>query len=250
MAGHSKWSQIKRKKGATDAKRGKLFTKLIREITVAARMGGGDVQGNPRLRTAIAAARHQNMPNDNIERAMKRGTGELAGVSYEELTYEGYGPGGTAVIIDVMTDNKQRTVSEIRHCFSKYNGHLGENGCVAWNFETKGFLAVSKDMVTEEKLMSLALEAGAEDIREEGKNFEITTAPKDFEKVKEGLESSGIKFALAEIAKLPKTLVQIKGKDAEQMMKLVEAFEDNDDVQNVYTNSDIPDEVIDKLGNE
>ncbi len=248
MSGHSRWSTIKRKKGVADARKGKIFTKLIKEITVAARIGGGDPNSNARLRTAVTAARQQNMPGDNVDRAIKKGTGELEGVHYEEFTYEGYGPAGTALLVDVMTDNKQRTISEIRHIFTRHNGNLGETGCVAWNFETKGLLALSKDSINEEKLMELALESGADDVREIGNNFEITTDPRKFENVKKKLEDAKLNFIVSEIAKLPKSPVQIEGKQAEQMIKLVEALEDNDDVQHVYTNSDIPDEVMEKLG--
>ncbi len=247
MSGHSKWSTIKRKKGAADAKRGKVFSKLIKELTVAARMGGGDPAGNPRLRSAIQIARGQNMPNDNIERAIKKGTGELEGTSYDEITYEGYGPGGVAILVEVMTDNKQRTVPEMRHTFTKYHGNLGESGCVAWNFETKGIMAIDTDQVSEDKLMELAIDAGAEDVRKVGSSFEVLTDPKDFEQVKEKLEGSQLKFALAEVAKLPKTTTKLEGKQAEQMIKLIEALEDNEDVQNVYNNSDISEEDMEKI---
>jgi len=247
MSGHSKWNTIKRKKGLVDAKRGKIFTKVIREITMATREGGGDPDGNPRLRTAISAARAQNMPNSNVERAIKKGTGELEGVSYEEITYEGYGPAGAAVIVDVMTDNKQRILAEVRHLFSKYNGNLGENGCVAWNFETKGLIVVPQEAITEEKLMELVLEAGADDIRDEGKNFEIITDPKDLEAVKEKLDQAKIPMLVSEIAKLPKNTVRLEGKHAEQMIKLVDSLEDNDDVQHVYNNSDVSEEVMERF---
>jgi YebC/PmpR family DNA-binding regulatory protein len=192
MSGHSKWSTIKHKKGATDAKRGKIFTKLIKEITVAARMGGGDINANPRLRTAVLAAKAENMPKDNIERAIKKGTGELEGVNYEESTYEGYGPGGAAVIVESLTDNKNRAVAEIRHIFSKYGGNLGANGCVAWMFDKKGYLVVEKSVIDEDSLMETALEAGAEDVREDGDNFEVITEPDDFEAVKEAVDAAGI----------------------------------------------------------
>ncbi|MFH1262879.1 MAG: YebC/PmpR family DNA-binding transcriptional regulator [Pseudomonadota bacterium] len=247
MSGHSRWSTIKRKKGLADAKKGKIFTKLIKEITVAAR-GGGDPNVNSRLRAAITLARQQNMPGDNVERAIKKGTGELEGVSYEEITYEGYGPGGAAVIVDVLTDNKHRTIAEIRHAFTAHNGNLGENGCVAWNFETKGVLAVSKEKTTEDALMELALDAGAEDVRDAGDNFEIVTEPREYEGVKKKLEEKKVTFVLAEIAKLPKNTIRIEGKNAENMVKLVTELEDNDDVQHVYTNSDIPDEIMESIG--
>lgn len=247
MSGHSRWSTIKRKKGAADARKGKVFTKVIKEITVAAR-GGGDPNTNSRLRAAIASARQQNMPSDNIERAIKKGTGELEGVNYEEVTYEGYGPGGAAVIVDVLTDNKQRTLSEIRHAFTAHNGNLGENGCVAWNFEKKGLLAVSKEKMEEDKLMEMALDAGAEDVRDVGSNFEITTDLRNFESVKKKLEDGGIAFVVAEIAKLPKNTMRVEGRDAENIVKLIAELEDNDDVQHVYTNSDIPDEILERVG--
>jgi YebC/PmpR family DNA-binding regulatory protein len=247
MSGHSRWSTIKRKKGAADARKGKVFTKLIKEITIAAR-GGGDPNTNSRLRSAITSARQQNMPGDNIERAIKKGTGELEGVSYEEITYEGYGPGGAAVIVDVVTDNKQRTLSEVRHAFTAHNGNLGENGCVAWNFETKGLLVVAKGKMTEDQLMELALEAGADDVREEGENFEVITDPREFENVKKKFEEGKIAFVEAEIAKLPKNMMRLEGKAAENMVKLVAELEDNDDVQHVYTNSDIPDEIMESIG--
>ncbi len=247
MSGHSKWSTIKRKKGAADAKRGKIFTKLIREIAVAAKMGGGDPSSNPRLRTAVAAAKAQNMPKDNVERAIKKGTGELEGVTYEEVTYEAYGPGGVAMLVDCMTDNKQRTVSEVRHIVTKHNGNLGEVGSVAWNFDLKGYLVIEKEQVSEEDLMEWALEAGAEDIKDTGSAFEVFTAPGEFDNVRGALEDKGLNFGLAQISKLAKNTVQLEGKEAEQMIKLVEALEDLDDVQNVYSNSDISEEVLEKL---
>jgi YebC/PmpR family DNA-binding regulatory protein len=249
MSGHSRWATIKRKKGLADAKKGQVYTKLIKEITVAARMGGGDVASNPRLRTAIASARAQNMPHDNVERAIKKGTGELEGVTYEEVTYEGYGPGGAAVILEAMTDNKHRTVAEIRNLFGKHNGNLGESNSVAWNFEKKGYLAVDKKLIAEEKLMNLALEAGAEDVRDEGANFEVITSPHNFESVKEKLQAQKLSFVVAEVSMIPKTTVRLEGKQAEQMVKLVDALEEHDDVQHVYSNSDIPEEVLAGLGN-
>ncbi len=244
MSGHSKWSTIRHKKGAADAKRGKVFTKLIKEITIAARIGGGDPAANPRLRTAIAAAKNENMPKDNMDRAIKKGTGELEGVSYEENTYEGYGPGGAAVLLESLTDNKNRAVAEIRHIFSKRGGNLGENGCVAWMFDKKGYLNVEKNAADEEQLMEVALEAGAEDVREDGDSFEIITEPDDFESVREALEKAEIPYTEAEVTMLPQNIVSLTGKEAEQMMKLMEALEDCDDVQKVYTNADIPDDMV------
>jgi len=244
MSGHSKWSTIKHKKGAADARRGKVFTKLIKEITVAARTGGGDPAGNPRLRQAIAAAKAENMPKDNIERAVKKGTGELEGVSYEESIYEGYGPGGAAIFVESLTDNKNRAVSEIRHLFSKHGGSLGENGCVAWMFSKKGYFVVSKAAADEEKLMEIALEAGAEDVREDDGNFEVIAAPEDYEPVKTALDAAAVTYDVGEITMLPSTTANLSGKDAEQMVRLMEALEDCDDVQKVYTNADIPDDVM------
>ena len=245
MAGHSKWANIKHRKGAADAKRGKIFTKLIKEITVAARMGGGDINANPRLRSAVAAARAENMPKDNIERGIKKGTGELEGVNYEEIVYEGYGPGGAAVMIESLTDNKNRAVADIRHIFSKCGGNLGENGCVAYMFDKKGFFDVARDSVDEEKLMEVALDAGAEDIREEESSFEIITEPKDFEPVKEALATAEIPLNISEVTMLPQTTTNLVGKEAEQMLRLMETLEDCDDVQKVYTNADIPDDLVD-----
>jgi YebC/PmpR family DNA-binding regulatory protein len=244
MSGHSKWSTIKHKKGAADAKRGKIFTKLIKEITVAARMGGGDPGANPRLRSAVLAAKNENMPKDNVERAIKKGTGDLEGVSYEELIYEGYGPGGAAVIVESLTDNKNRAVADIRHIFSKAGGNLGENGCVAWMFDKKGYIVVEKTAVDEEKLMETALEAGAEDVREDDGSFEIITAPEDFEAVKTAVDQAGIPCMDAEITMLPKTTMDLAGKEAEQMIRMMDMLEDCDDVQKVYTNADIPEEMV------
>jgi YebC/PmpR family DNA-binding regulatory protein len=245
MSGHSKWSSIKHKKGAADAKRGKVFTKLIKEITVAARMGGsGDPAINPRLRTAIQAAKSENMPKDNIERAIKKGTGELEGVNYEESVYEGYGPGGAAVYVESLTDNKNRAVADIRHSFSKSGGSLGENGCVAWMFDKKGYIAVKKEAVDEELLMETAIEAGAEDVREDNGSYEIITAVQDFESVKSAIDEAAIPFIEAEVTMLPQTTVDLAGKEAEQMMKLMESLDDCEDVQKVYTNADIPEEMV------
>ncbi len=247
MSGHSKWSSIKHKKGATDAKRGKIFTKLIKEITVAARMGGGDPDANPRMRTAIAAAKSENMPKDNIERAIKKGTGELEGVNYEESTYEGYGPGGAAVFIESVTDNKNRAVADIRHIFSKNGGNLGENGCVAWMFDKKGYIAIEKKMVDEDSLMETSIEAGAEDVREDNGSFEIITEPDDFESVKTAIDKAAIVYIDAEITMLPQSTTNLEGKQALQMVKLMEALDDCEDVQKVYTNADIPEEIVNNM---
>ncbi len=248
MSGHSKWSTIKHKKAAQDAKRGKIFTKLIREIMVAARLGGGDPSANPRLRAAIAAAKSENMPKDRIERAIKKGTGEIEGVYYEEVTYEGYAPGGVAVLIEAMTDNRQRTVAEMRYLFSKRGGNLGEPGSVAWIFEKKGLIIVEKDKVDEDTLMTIALEAGADDLQEQEKEWEIHTSPEDFEKVKAELEKNSIPFVSAQITMVPKTTVKVEDeKQASQILKLMEALEDHDDVQHVYANFDIPDAILEKV---
>ena len=247
MSGHSKWSSIKHKKGAADAKRGKIFTKLIKEITVAARMGGGDPDGNPRLRSAIAAAKGENMPKENIERGIKKGTGELEGVSYEEASYEGYGPGGVAVLVDCLTDNKNRTVADIKHLFERHGGNLGEPGCVAWMFEQKGLMAFEKDKVDEEELFDLALEAGAEDVREEETEFEVITAPSDLESVKQAIDDAGLSYTLAEVTKIPQNTVKVEGKKAQQTLNLMRSIEDHDDVSHVYANCDIPDDVMEAL---
>jgi len=245
MAGHSKWANIKHRKGAEDAKRGKIFTKLTKEIIVAARMGGGDPNANPRLRAAIQSAKSNNLPKDKVERAIKKGTGELEGVNYEETNYEGYGPGGAAVLVESMTDNKNRAVSEIRHIFSKHGGKLGENGCVDWMFDKKGWIAVNKSNTDEETLMTVALDAGAEDIREEDRdNYEIITPPDAFEDVKAALSEAEIPYENDEVTMLPQSYINLSGKEAEQMYRLMDALDDNDDVQKVYTNADIPEEVI------
>ena len=246
MSGHSKWSSIKHKKAAKDARRGKLFTKLIKEITVAARMGGGDISANPRLRTAVQTAKAASMPNDNIERAIKKGTGELEGVHYEEIHYEGYGPGGAAILVQALTDNKNRTVQEIRHLFSKYGGNLGETGCVAWMFDKKGLITVEKTKVGEDQLINLALEAGAEDVREEDSLFEVVTRPEDFEKVRERLEREKIPTVAAQITMIPKSTVFLDGHNAEQILKLTEELEELDDVQSVAANFDIPNELLER----
>ena len=244
MSGHSKWASIKHKKGAVDAKRGKVFTKLIKEITVATRMGGKDPEANARLRAAIAAAKAENMPKENIERGIKKGTGELEGSTYEEATYEGYGPGGVAVLVEVLTDNKNRAVAEVRHLFERHGGSLGAAGCVAWMFTQKGLIVLPKDQTDEEKLFEVALEAGAEDIKEEEKEFEVITEPSLFEQVKTAVEGTGLTYALAEITMIPQTTTSLEGKNAQQMLTLMELLEDNDDVNHIYANFDIPDEVM------
>ncbi|MDE3104905.1 MAG: YebC/PmpR family DNA-binding transcriptional regulator [Acidobacteriota bacterium] len=238
MSGHSKWATIKHKKGALDAKRGKIFTRLIKEITVAAKAGGGDADGNPRLRTAIAAAKAENMPADNIKRAIQRGTGELEGVSYEEITYEGYGPGGVAIIVDVLTDNKNRAVSEIRHAFNKNGGNLGAEGAVAWMFTKKGVINLAKDAVSEEKLTEVVLEAGAEDLSDEGESWEVLCDPKDFEAVTNALKSANITPEHAEVTKIASTYTKLEGAQANAMVRLLETLEELDDTQNVYSNFD------------
>ncbi|RMG59253.1 MAG: YebC/PmpR family DNA-binding transcriptional regulator [Deltaproteobacteria bacterium] len=250
MAGHSKWAQIKHKKAREDAKRGKVFTKLTREIITAARIGGGDPEKNPRLRQAIQAAKAANMPSDNIQRAIKKGTGELESVFYEEGTFEGYGPGGVAVLVKVLTDNRNRTVSEIRHIFSKHNGNLGESGCVSYLFENRGIIHVAKDSVDEEKLMEAVLEAGAEDMKseEESTVYEVICAPQDFDAVKSAVAELGAKIEYAEVTMVPQTTVKLSGKQAEQMLKLMSALEDNDDVQAVYANFDISESDMEAFG--
>jgi YebC/PmpR family DNA-binding regulatory protein len=239
MSGHSKWATIKHKKGALDAKRGKIFTRLIKEITIAAKLGGGDADGNPRLRGAIAAAKAENMPSENIKRAIQRGTGELEGVSYEEITYEGYGPGGVAVIVDVLTDNKNRAVSEIRHAFSKNGGNLGADGAVSWMFTTKGVISIAKSAAGEEKLTEIVLEAGAEDLSDEGENWEILTDPKDFEAVTTALKAAAITPEHSEVTKIASTYTKLEGSQANAMIRLLETLEDLDDTQNVYSNFDM-----------
>ena len=244
MSGHSKWSSIRHKKSAADAKRGKVFSRLIKEVTVAARLGGGDPGGNPRLRTAIAAARAANMPADNVERAIKKGTGELPGVSYEELTLEGYGAGGVAILTQALTDNRNRTVAELRKLFTKNGGSLVEAGAVSWMFEMKGIVVVERGRAEEESLMELALEAGAEDLKQEESFFEITARPEDFESVKEALTAKGIPLALAEVTQIPKNTLRLEGAAAKQVLRLMEALEDHDDVQHAYANFDIPESVM------
>ena len=239
MSGHSKWHSIKHKKGALDAKRGKLFTKFIKEITVAARSGGGDPDGNARLRKAILDAKAGNMPNDTIERAIRRGTGEEEGVHYEEVTYEGYGPGGVALLIEAMTDNRNRTVAEIRHLFSKNGGNLGESGSVGWMFDKRGYIVVDKAAKPEEELFELAIEAGADDLRDYEENFEIITSPDKFESVLSAVKSGGIEPQVSEITMVPQNYIKLEGQEARQMLKLMEALEDHDDVQKVSANFDI-----------
>ncbi|MBI5184545.1 MAG: YebC/PmpR family DNA-binding transcriptional regulator [Nitrospinae bacterium] len=244
MSGHSKWASIKHKKASVDAKRGKIFTKIIKEITVAARVGGGDINGNPRLRSAVLSAKAVNMPQDNIQRAIKKGTGELPGTTYEEVTYEGFGVGGVAIIVDVMTDNKNRTIAEIRSIFGKNGGNIGETGCVGWMFSKKGIIVVDKKECDEDQLMAIALDAGADDLKTEEDNFEILTYLESFEAVKEALEKNKIPTLSAEVTMHPQNTVKVEGKQAQQILKLMEALDDHDDVQNCYSNFDIPDEEI------
>lgn len=239
MSGHSKWATIKHKKGAADAKRGKIFTTLIKEITIASKAGGGDPDGNPRLRTAIAAAKAENMPNDNIKRAIQRGTGELEGASYEEITFEGYGPGGVAVIIEVTTDNRNRAVSEIRHCFSKNGGNLGESNSVRFMFSKKGVIAISKNVADEEKLMNIVIENGGDDLNDEGDTWEIITEPSAFEAVANAIKAAGIATLMSEITMIASTYTKLEGSMAAQMIRLLEALEEMDDTQNVYSNFDM-----------
>lgn len=247
MSGHSKWHSIKHKKAAADAKRGKIFTRIIRELTIAAKMGGGDVNGNPRLRTAVAAAKDVNMPWKNIENAIKKGTGEIEGAMYEEVAYEGYGPGGVAILVDGTTDNRNRTASEIRHIFSKYNGSLGAVGSVSYLFTKKGVITVPAAGTDEDALLEAGLEAGAEDVRNEGESFQILTGPNDLQDVREKLEAAGVKVESAEVINIPSTTKRVEGKDAETLLKLLSALEDNDDVNNVSANFDISDELIEQF---
>lgn len=247
MSGHSKWSKVKHIKAVQDVKKGKIFTKIIKEITVAAKLGGGDADGNPRLRAAVQAAKQANMPADNIKRAIQKGTGELPGVTYDEIAYEGYGPGGVAILVEAMTDNKNRTVSELRHVFSRNNGNMGEAGCVAWMFSKRGSIVVEKEAVSEEKLMEIALDFGAEDIQEDSGNFEVLMAPENFESVHDALQKNEIAMVSAEVAMVPQTSIKLTGKDAQQLMKLLEALEDHDDVQKVWANFDIEEEELVQL---
>ena len=247
MSGHSKWSKVKHVKAVQDVKKGKIFTKIIKEISVAARVGGGDPDGNPRLRAAILAAKQSNMPGENIKRAIQKGTGELPGVAYEEITYEGYGPGGVALLVEVLTDNKNRTVSEIRHVFSRNNGNMGEAGCVSWMFAKRGTIIVDKTAVEEERLMEIALEAGADDIQEDAGNFDILTPPENLEKVTHALNSNNIAVLSSETAMVPQTWIKLTGKEAQQILKLAEALEDHDDVQHVWANFDIEEQELVQL---
>lgn len=248
MSGHSKWATIKRKKATVDAKRGKVFTKYIKEITIAARMGGGDPEANPRLRTAVAGAKSVNMPADNIDRAIKKGTGELPGVSYEEATYEGYGPGGIAILVDSLTDNRNRTTGEIRHILTKHGGRMAEAGAVQWMFHVKGSITVAKSAVEEDTLLGLALDAGAEDVStDDPEVYEITTTPHEFEAVKKAIEGKGIAVLSAELGKVAQSTIALAERDAEQALKLMEALEDHDDVQRVSSNLDVTDEVLAKI---
>ncbi|GFE57865.1 YebC/PmpR family DNA-binding transcriptional regulator [Geobacter sp. AOG1] len=246
MSGHNKWSTIKHKKGAADAKRGKIFTKLIKEISVAAKLGGGDPNGNPRLRTAVDKAKAENMPKDNIERAIKKGTGGMEGVIYEEIVYEGYGPGGVAVLVEVLTDNRNRSVSDIRSIFTKCNGNMGEAGCVSWLFDKKGLIVFPKQ-TDFDKLFEVALEAGADDVADEEEQYEVLTDPTTFIEVREALEKAGFKYESAETTMIPQTMVKLDGKNAENMLKMMDRLEDNDDVQNVYANFDISAEEMEKM---
>lgn len=239
MSGHSKWHTIKHKKGAADAKRGKLFTNLIKEITVAARAGGGDPDANARLRKAITDSKAANMPNDTIDRAIKRGTGEIEGVNYDEITYEGYGPGGVAILIESMTDNRNRTVAELRHLLSKNGGNLGEAGSVAWMFDKKGYIVVEKTAKSEDELMDIVLEAGADDMQDEGDVFEIFTTPENYETVAEALKSAGVETQVSELSRVPQTYIKLEGDEAQKMLKLYDAIDDHDDVQKLYANFDI-----------
>ena len=244
MSGHSKWHTIKHKKGAADAKRGKVFTRIIKELTVAARNGGGDPGMNPRLRTIIADAKAVNMPADNIKKAIQRGTGELPGVTYEEITYEGYGPGGAALIIECMTDNKNRTVGEVRHLLEKFNGNLGASNSVAWMFSKKGYIVIDKAAADEEKLLNVALEAGADDVRDDGDSWEVLSEPSAFESVRDAVKGLGLEPGTAQVAMLPQNYVKLQGKEASQMVKLMENLEDHDDVQHVWSNFDIEEKEI------
>ena len=248
MSGHSKWSTIKRKKAANDAKRGKIFTRLLKEVTVSSRLGGGDPDANPRLRAAVQDAKSNNVPNDNIERAIKKGTGELEGVDYEEVVYEGYGPGGVAVLIEAMTDNKNRTVSEIRHLFSKHGGNLGENGCVNWMFDSRGYFMIEPDSMSEEEFMELALELEVEDLATDGDGYELFTSPSDYLTVKEALAEREVPVAVSERAMLPQNTVDPEGQIS-QFLQMYEALEDLDDVQNVWSNADIDESLLEASSN-
>ena len=244
MSGHSKWATIKHKKGAADARRGKVFTKLIKEITVAARISGGDPDSNPRLRTAILAAKAENMPADNIKRAIQKGTGELPGTTYEESVYEGYGPGGVAMMVEVATDNKNRTIAEIRHTFGKHGGNLGANGCVAWMFNKKGYIVIEKAKADEEKLLGAVLDAGADDMQDDDDNWEVLSAPEAFQAVRDAVKQLGVEPSSAQVSMIPQNYVKLEGKVAQQMLKLMEALDDHDDVQHVWSNFDISEQEI------
>ena len=244
MSGHSKWSSIKHKKGATDAKRGKVFTRIIKELTVAARVGGGDPDSNPRLRTVVADAKAANMPADNIKIAIRRGTGEEPGVSYEEATYEGYGPGGAALMLETLTDNKNRTVSEIRHLLSKHGGNLGETNSVAWMFTKQGYILIEKSKVDEDGLMGVALDTGADDVRDDQDNWEVLTSPEDFHRVLEAVKGLGVETLMAEVAMLPQNYINLEGKAAQQMLQLMGLLEDHDDVQHVWSNFNVEEKEI------
>lgn len=246
MSGHSKWNSIKHKKAAQDAKRGKMFTKIIRELSIAARLGGGDPDTNPRLRQAISEAKGVNMPSDNIKRAILKGTGQLEGINYEEITYEGYGPGGVAIYVEVLSDNKNRTVSELRYIFSKNNGRIGESGCVAWMFTRKGYIVVEQAKASEDELLDVVLEAGADDLKEDGSNYEIFTPPENHEEVVNALNEHNIDLAVSNVGYIPQNYVKIEGKQAQQLLRLMEELEDNDDVQHVWANFDIDEEEIAK----
>ena len=244
MSGHSKWAGIKHKKALVDAKKGKLFSRLTKEIIVAARAGGGSIEVNPRLRLAVSKAKEANMPNDNIDRAIKKGTGELPGVTYEQVSYEGYGPGGVAIMVEALTDNKNRTTAEVRNIFSSKRGNLAGAGSVSWLFRKKGFIVLDKSKAEEDELMSIAIENGAEDLKSEQDSYEIFTSIKDYEKVRSALKKKGIEWEAAEITMIPTSYVKLQGSQAEQVLNLVESLEDNDDVQNVYANFDIPEEIL------
>lgn len=244
MSGHSKWASIKHKKAAADSKRGKIFTKFIRELAVAAKMGGGDPDTNPRLRKAIADSKAVNMPADNIKRAILKGTGQLEGVSYEEFSYEGYGPGGVAIFVETLTDNKNRTVSELRHIFSRNAGNIGESGCVAWMFSRKGYIVVEQSSASEDKLLDIILEAGADDLSEDGSNYEIFTSPDSYEAVVDALKEHNIETAASNLGYIPQNYIKLEGKQAQQLLRLMEELEDHDDVQNVWANFDIDEEEI------
>jgi YebC/PmpR family DNA-binding regulatory protein len=246
MSGHSKWHTIKHKKAAADAKRGRVFTKIIKEITVAARIGGGDPNANPRLRTVLAAAKAANMPKDNIDKAVKKGTGELPGVSYEEVSYEGYGPGGVAVFVQAVTDNRNRTLPEIRHLFSKYGGNLGESNCVSWMFEKKGYIVVPKTSLAEDALLELVLEAGGDDVKDDGTNWEVLTVPERLEPVREAIAAKGVAIATAEVSMVPKNTIKVEGKKAQQVLSMMEGLEEHEDVQNVWANFDIDEAEMDE----